>query len=54
MTNQIKLGDSVSTTVDGHAQTFVVSGKIGNKFRLVVPGIPGVSLLVEPSAVWRR
>lgn len=54
MTNQIKLGDSVSTTLDNHTQTFIVSGKIGNKFRLVVPGVPGASLLVEPSAVWRK
>jgi hypothetical protein len=51
--NKIKVGDIVSCDHDNHVQLYIYTGEIGKKYRLVLPGVPGVSVIVERSKVWR-
>lgn len=47
----INLGDTVWTNNDWDVQAYICTGKVGNKYRLAIPGVSNASILVDPSAV---
>lgn len=48
---KLKIGDVVESAIDNHASTYIYTGKVGNKFRLVVPGLPNVTVLVTKDKI---
>jgi hypothetical protein len=53
MKHNIQIGDIVHCVLDDFAKTYIYVDKVGKKFRLVSPGLPNVSILVDRSQIYR-
>lgn len=50
---KIRIGDIVSVAIGNESQTYICSGKVGDKYRLVLPGNPKATVLMDKTKVVR-
>ena len=50
---KINIGDIVSVSIGEDAQTYICAGKIGNKYKLVLPGNPKATITTDKSCIVR-
>ena len=49
----LQVGDFVSTSVTDSPNRYMYVGAIGNKARLIIPGVPGVMITVSIDKIKR-